>query len=97
MRTKKALLNALLGAALLGREHAQRLVFRTGGVVERLGIGKRHLLVIGTVRDQERAAHFLHHAIESVRFELFQRFFQRIHAQYPHDVVAGHRQRGFKA
>src|SRR5262245_54422851 len=54
---------AMLGAAFLAREHAQRLVLRSAGVVERLRVGERDLLVVGAVHNQERAAHLLHHAV----------------------------------
>src|SRR6266481_2088236 len=79
---------AVLRAAFLAGEDAQRLVLRAAGVVERLRIPEWDLLVILAVHDQERATHLLHHAVELERLELLQCFFERRGAEDPHDVVA---------
>src|SRR6516165_758324 len=84
---------AVLRAAFLAREHAQRLVFRPAGIVEPLRIAQRNLLVVFAVHHQERAAHFLHDAVELERLEPLQCVLERRGAQDPHDVVARDRQR----
>src|SRR5262249_62138177 len=63
---------AVLRAAFLAGEHAQRLVFRPAGIVERLRIAQRNLLVVFAVHHQERAAHCLHDAVELERLEPLQ-------------------------
>src|SRR5262245_65450296 len=80
---------AVLRAAFLAGEHAQRLVFRSAGIVERLRIAQRNLLVVLAVHHQERAAHFLHDAVELERLEPLQCVLERRGAQDPHDVVPG--------
>src|SRR5438132_410692 len=70
---RKIVALAVLRAAFLGGEHAQRLVGRPAGVVERLRILERDLLVVLAMHAKERAAHLLHHAIELERLEPPQR------------------------
>ena len=71
----------MLRAALLRCKYAQRLVGRAGRVVERLRVFERNLFVVLAVHDQERTAHFLHHAVEPERLELFQCGIERIDAK----------------
>src|SRR6202451_2044536 len=86
----------MLRAALFRRENAQRLVGGARGLVERLSVFERNLLVVLAVHDQERAAHLLHHAVEPERLELFQRRVEAVDAEDPHDVMARHRHRGLE-
>src|SRR5215470_16396238 len=87
---------AVLGAAFLAREHAQRLVLRPTSVVERLRILERNLLVVLAVHDQERAAHLLHDAVEPERLQLLECVIEGVGAENPHDVMAGHRERSLE-
>src|SRR3954464_12490663 len=84
---------AVLGAALVTGEDPPRLLLRAAGVVKRLCIRQRNLLVVRAVHDQEWAPHFLHDAVELERLESFQRLLEGWGAHDPHDVVAGHGER----
>src|SRR5262249_60639354 len=74
---------AVLGAAFFRREDAQRLVRRAAGRVQRLGVAQRNLLVVGAVHQEKRAAHLLHHAVETERLEPPPRRLQRVDAAEP--------------
>src|SRR5262249_47460439 len=84
---------AVLRAAFLAGEHAQRLVFRSAGTGERRRIAQRNLPVVLAGPHQERPPLFRHAAVGLDRPEPLQCVLERRGAQDPHDVVAGHRQR----
>src|SRR5262245_4965456 len=73
----------VLRAALFGGEDTQRLVGRSAGVVERLRVGERNLLVVCPVGNEKRAAHLLHHPVEAERLEALERVVKRVGAQNP--------------
>src|SRR5262245_64298770 len=59
---------AVLRAALLGGEHAQRLVLRAAGLVQRLRVADANLHVVFAVHHQGRAANRSHTRLTSSDF-----------------------------
>ena len=82
----------MLRSAFFSGVDTKRLVLRTACIELFLRISKRDLLIFGAMHQQERATHFLHHAVELEWLERFERLIERIHAEYPCNVMPRHRQ-----
>src|SRR5690606_15265692 len=84
---------AVAVAALLAREHLERLVLRADRVVALLRERKGDLLVALAVHEQERARDPLHYSVQTEAFEALHRFLARVDAEDPEQVPPRHRER----
>src|SRR5690606_3693983 len=80
-------------AALLAREHLQRLVLRADRFEASLRDLERDLFVALAVHEKERAGDLLRHAVEPEALEPLHRLFARVDIEDPEQMPPRNRQR----